>query len=291
VRTILAPAKINLVLEVGEKRADGYHELATVFQSIPIFDRIVVQLIPHATTDIDLTVHGARLPEGSGNLVWKAARLLADATGRQRAGISIRVEKNIPVAAGLGGGSSDAAATLQALAALWQVSDNQLLYRLAKELGSDVSFFLRGGSALGHGRGEILTPVKLPPMWLVLANPGVSCNTAAVYANYVAGPRRQLGHYCGELLAVANDGASAMAAKLHNDLASSALQLVPASRRLLEEMLQAGALGATVSGSGATVFGIAANASQAQIIAERIKATASWVWWGSSEHRSNGGGG
>jgi 4-diphosphocytidyl-2-C-methyl-D-erythritol kinase len=173
--SLAAPAKINWTLEVLGKRPDGYHEVRTIFQTINLYDTLILS----PADGLSLTVRGARrgfrrdsraAPEG--NLVYRAARLLQERTGCGR-GADIRLHKNIPVAAGLGGGSSDAAAALRGLRELWElpISDDELA-GLAASLGSDVPFFLRGGAALASGRGEVLRPLPDgPAQHFVLAWP------------------------------------------------------------------------------------------------------------------------
>ena len=164
-----AYAKINLTLEVLGRRADGYHEVRTVLQTVGLADRLHVELAP------DLEVK-CSVPElvGEGNLVWRAADMLRRAAGTEK-GASIRLEKHIPIGMGLGGGSSDAAATLKALNHLWELDlDETGLHSIAASLGSDVPFFLRGGTALGQGRGEVITDLPpAPRQWVVLLCPSL----------------------------------------------------------------------------------------------------------------------
>jgi 4-diphosphocytidyl-2-C-methyl-D-erythritol kinase len=290
VLTVLAPAKINLVLEVGAARVDGYHEVATVLQTIALYDKITVR---EADTDIDLVVTGpqvvdGQLSGGQANLVWRAARLFAQTIGKPAAGVSISLEKHIPIAAGLGGGSSDAAATLLALARLWDVDDQALIYTLATQLGSDVAFFLKGGAALGSGRGEIITPLRLPQLWLCLANPGVPTSTAQVYRELAAmratGNLKlpdPLGERCGQLVYVLNTAGVAEASRyLENDLTEAAKRISPEITQLLEGFRDAGALNAQVSGSGSSVFALTTSAAEAEALAVKMQAHAGWVWWG-----------
>ncbi len=284
---VLAPAKINLVLEVGNRRPDGYHELVTVFQAVALHDRITVS---------DTDCHGALTVTGPQagpmvredfrrNLAWQAAALLADAVGLPSPGVHIHLEKHIPVAAGLGGGSSDAAAVLRLLARCWAVDDERLLWRLAAQLGSDVPFFLYGGAALGRGRGELLTSLRLPRMWVVLANPGLPSSTASVFRRFAAGDRpaaAPLGSRCERIVQIlCSEGPGAVDDRLwHNDLAEAALAEVPATGLLLDVFRDLGALGTQISGSGATVFVVAADAAHAEQMSAQIAEYAAWTWWG-----------
>ena len=162
-----AYAKINLTLEVLGRRADGYHEVRTVLQTVGLADRLHVELAP----DLKVSCSVPDL-EGEDNLVWRAADTLRRAVGAGK-GASIRLEKRIPIGMGLGGGSSDAAATLKALNDLWELDmDDTGLLSIAASLGSDVPFFLRGGTALGQGRGEVITDLPpVPRQWVVLLCP------------------------------------------------------------------------------------------------------------------------
>ncbi len=177
--TVEAPAKVNLTLEVLGRREDGYHEIASVMQAISLFDTLTFSLADGLKVITD--VPGL---DTSDNLVYRAAMLLRQATGVP-AGAAIRLSKEIPLAAGLGGGSSDAAATLLGLNRLWQLRlSEDRLKDMAAQLGSDVPFFLRGGTALVEGRGEQVTIVKAPPtLWLLLAFPShrLENKTATAY--------------------------------------------------------------------------------------------------------------
>ena len=169
-----APAKLNLFLHVLGRRADGYHELQTVFRLIDLADEVVVGL----RNDGDLRFSG---PFGDENLCVRAARLLKEAT-RTPLGCDMRLEKRIPVGGGLGGGSSDAATVLIVLNRLWQCGhDRRSLMALGAKLGADVPFFLYGRNALGEGIGERLTPLDLPPAWYLVLTPQVSVSTKETY--------------------------------------------------------------------------------------------------------------
>ena len=175
---VLAPAKLNLTLEVLGRRSDGYHELSTVMQTISLHDTIRLRAWP----DLRVTCSDARL-SGSENLVWRA---LADLRRRHgvKDGCWVHIDKRIPVSAGLGGGSSDAASALAGACRFWSVpEDCGGLLCLAEDLGSDVPFFLYGGTCWVHGRGELVTPQpRAPERWYLLANPGTNVSTAEVFA-------------------------------------------------------------------------------------------------------------
>lgn len=240
--TRLARAKINLALDVLGRRPDGYHEVRTVMQTIALGDRITVS----AAAELLLI---SPLGLGEDDLCLRAAREL-QATCGVRCGARIVVEKTVPVAAGLGGGSSDAAATLLALRDLWQLSiPEQVLQLAAARLGSDVPFFLRGGTALATGRGEQIEEVEtMPRRFVFLAGPRRPLRTADVYAAVRPAGR----DHSGMALAALAEGAQP---PLGNDLEPAALSLMPDIGPFLADCRRlAGEAAATVSGSGPTVL-------------------------------------
>jgi len=273
----VAPAKVNLSLRVTGRRADGYHELDSLIAFADFGDRITVGPAP----ELSLAIEGPfadSLRNDPDNLVLRAARRLAD-----HAGVSSRarivLDKRLPVAAGLGGGSADAAATLAALAELWGLDlDAAALRDLALELGADVPICLHGRAAFVGGIGEAIVPAPpLPPTWLVLVNPGTPLSTAAVFK---AGP------------AIAAEApprwtdAPADAVELARRLATSANDLEPPARRIcpdIDEVLARlaetrGVLLARMSGSGATCFGLFATRETADQAAATL-AAARADWW------------
>jgi 4-diphosphocytidyl-2-C-methyl-D-erythritol kinase len=268
-------AKVNLALEVLGKRSDGYHELSTVMQAVDLFDRLTVE---RAET-ITLETSDAALPTDDRNLVVRAARLLREASGVQ-AGARIVLDKRIPVAAGLGGGSSDAAATLWGLNRLWGLRwRRERLMALAVGLGMDVPFFLGPGRAVGTGRGEVLKPVPtLGGYAMVLVNPGVPLSTQEVYGRV---PERWHAKPEGTkrmLEALRTRNAAKVAAALTNHLERWVEPAMPVIGRMKAALLAAGALGAVMSGSGPTVFGVARSLDQARQIQRRVN-RAGWSAW------------
>ncbi len=267
---VKAPAKINPVLEVLGKRPDGYHELSLLFQTIGLHDVLTFQ---HSNEGLRLECPGA--PAGvtndDSNLVVKAANLFLKEYP-QRQGVNIHLTKNIPVAAGLGGGSSDAAATLKGLNSLFQTHlSEERLQGLAEQLGSDVPFFLKGGTAWGLGRGEkIASLLPGPKMDLVLVKPDQGLSTPAVYqsgkAQFTRGERTR--QY---LIFLREKRLPYLAGSLFNGLEPAAFSLMPEVESLKKQLLKAGALGALVSGSGPTVFGIAGSPSEAETIAGKMR--------------------
>jgi 4-diphosphocytidyl-2-C-methyl-D-erythritol kinase len=269
-----AAAKVNLALEVLGKRADGYHEIATVMQAVNLSDRLVIE----DADGLELRVTTPGLPGDTTNLAARAARALAEAAGATR-GARITLEKRIPLAAGLGGGSSDAAAVLLGLNRLWGLRWSlPKLVEVATGLGMDVPFFLRGGAALGRGRGEQLEPLAAGTTALVLVNPRFGLSTAEAYARvtpamYTDGARTR-----PVAAAVRARQAGRLAASLYNGLEGAVAPLVPEIPKMKAALVAAGALGAMMSGSGPTVFGVCRSFEQARQVRGRL-ARASWQCW------------
>ena len=243
------PAKINLCLNVLGKRPDGYHEVEMLMQAVDLCDEVTVRL---AGSGITVLCDSAAVPGGEGNIAWRAARDMRERAG-QTSGISVEIKKNIPVAAGLGGGSSDAAAVLVACNRLLDMGlDRDELASIGTVLGMDVPFFLYGPTALARGRGEVLTSLPPPPkFWVLLVNPGFGTSTAWVYNNLNFGLTKK-----GDCTNIAGLNVSQIAALLHNDLEAVTAAAHPAIGEMERALLDAGALGARMSGSGPTVFGV-----------------------------------
>jgi 4-diphosphocytidyl-2-C-methyl-D-erythritol kinase len=244
-------AKINRTLRVLGRRPDGFHELDTVFQTVDLTEEIEFFLeSEEGSAKISLEIEGADLPADDGNLILKAARALATHTGARR-GARIHLSKKIPIGGGMGGGSSNAAATLRALSELWNLSLTQSeLLQIAASLGSDVPFFLLGGRARGRGRGEVLTPMPDGPQeWLLLVLPPFSLSTAEVYGRVRA---RAL---TGSPSATKVSGSDIGGGPERNDLEQAAESLRGELRRIRSALAGAGARSARLSGSGSTVFG------------------------------------
>jgi 4-diphosphocytidyl-2-C-methyl-D-erythritol kinase len=251
---VRAHAKVNLDLRVLGARPDGYHELRTVFQSIDLHDSLVCAARPGAFTVVCRT---AGVPLDSTNLVWVAAARLWTALGRagEPRDTRISIEKEIPVAAGLGGGSADAAAALLALARLWGGAPVTLLREVAAEVGADVPFFLSGGTALGLGRGEEIYPlVDLPPHWVVIVRPPYGVSTAEAYAWY--DEDRAAGLREPRELQVLPVPWPTRAAQMINDLEPPVVRRHPEIGALKTALRVAGAVAAAMSGSGSAVFGL-----------------------------------
>ena len=277
--TVRVPAKVNLQLSVGPVRADGYHELATVFQAVSLFDEVVARTSAHAGITLSISGEGADvLPVDEGNLAYRAAQLLADHVGHEP-DVDLHIHKQIPIAGGMAGGSADAAATLLACDALWrQGTPRDELMALAAELGSDVPFALHGGTAIGTGRGENLTSVlsRGEFHWVfALADGGLS--TPAVYGecDRLRGTRAVPEPYVSDMLmqAVRAGDPVLLGKALHNDLQGAALSLRPALRLVLEVGEDFGALGALVSGSGPTCAFVARDEEHSLDLAVALTAS------------------
>jgi 4-diphosphocytidyl-2-C-methyl-D-erythritol kinase len=244
--TELAPAKLNLALHVRHRRPDGYHELETLFAFVDHGDTIGVTLAEADSFTLTGPFAGVLAGEGD-NLVTRAAARFRDVFGSGAQAITL--EKRLPVASGIGGGSADAAATLRALATLHGVAlDDPRLFAIADGLGSDVPACLMGRTALGRGRGEQLAPLAgLAGMPVLLVNPGVAVSTAAVFRGWDGKDRGPIGE--GDLLAIARAG--------RNDLEPSARAIATAIDAVLAALaVQPGVLLARMSGSGATCFAL-----------------------------------
>lgn len=277
--SVRVPAKVNLQLAVGPLRADGYHELVTVFAAVNLCDEVVVRASASNGVSLTLSGEGAEsLPTGVDNLAVRAALAVAARVGIDPA-IEIHIHKSIPVAGGMAGGSADAAATLVACDALWKAGlRKEELSTLAADLGSDVPFALHGGIAIGTGRGEQLTPVLARGSfsWVfALADEGLS--TPAVYAecDRLREGRKVKDPYVSDLLLqalVAGDPVL-LGKALHNDLQPAAVSLRPSLGQLLEAGDDFGALGGIVSGSGPTCAFLARDEEHALDLAVALTAT------------------
>ena len=278
--TVRAPAKVNVSLAVGPLRPDGFHALSTVYLAVSLFD--TVSAAPGEGLTLEVVGEGTgatagTVPTDRTNLAWRAAELLARHAGIP-AEARLRVEKAIPAAAGLAGGSADAAATLVALDELWGTrAGREDLDALATQLGSDVPFSLHGGVALGSGRGELLSPVlaRRSRHW-VLGIAGEGLSTPAVYAELdrLRAEGRAAAGDAGSpepVLAALRSGSTAeLAAALRNDLQAAALSLRPDLRRALRAATEAGAAAALVSGSGPTVAALAEDEDDAVRLAAEL---------------------
>jgi 4-diphosphocytidyl-2-C-methyl-D-erythritol kinase len=272
---VRAPGKINLALRVGPAGPDGYHRLVTVFQAVSLYEDVRAE----AATQISVTVSGRQagaVPTGERNLAVRAARLLADSAGVS-SGVHLHLTKGVPTAGGMGGGSADAAATLLACDVLWGTGlARDELAELAAELGADVPFALTGLTAVGTGRGDVLSPVlgRGTFHW-VLALQDAGLSTPSVFARFdglQAGPVAEPEMSHDLMVALRAGDAAALAPHLVNDLQPAAVDLAPLVGEVLAAAAEAGALAEIVSGSGPTVVALAANHGHAQDLATRLRA-------------------
>lgn len=265
--TVRVPGKVNLYLAVGDRREDGYHELTTVFHAVSLVDEVTVRNAD--VLSLELVGEGAdQLPTDERNLAWQAAELMAEHVGRAP-DVSIMIDKSIPVAGGMAGGSADAAAVLVAMNSLWELNvPRRDLRMLAARLGSDVPFALHGGTALGTGRGEELaTVLSRNTFHWVLAFADSGLLTSAVYNELdrlreVGDPPR-LGEPGPVLAALAAGDPDQLAPLLGNEMQAAAVSLDPALARALRAGVEAGALAGIVSGSGPTCAFLCTSASSA----------------------------
>jgi len=268
--TLQAPAKINYRLDVLRRRPDNYHELRMVMQRIALADEIEISLSDEP--GIRVTCGREGVPEGPGNIAWKAAEAMLNRAGLER-GVHIAITKNIPVAAGLGGGSSDAATVLMGLNELLELRlpDAELMATGVK-LGADVPFFIFKKTALAEGIGDILTEVEgLPPVWLVLVNPNIHVSTAWVYQNLQLTTNKvadKLPQFCNRI--------EDIRALLHNDLEPVTIGRFPVIGEIKELLRAKGAAGVLMSGSGPTVFAVFETEQGARNCHSELTGFSSW---------------
>jgi 4-diphosphocytidyl-2-C-methyl-D-erythritol kinase len=274
--TEFAPAKVNLGLAVLGKLESGYHELDSLFVTFDVGDTLTFET---RDSGIELTIVGLDLPTNRENLVYRAAEMYLENLGNP-GGVSIKLEKILPIAAGLGGGSSDAAATLRGISRLYPSDQN--LFELAKKLGADVPFLLQGGAARVQGFGEILEPVSLPEIHLVLANPGVGITAHEAYLglNSRYGAKLELQKIIAALTKLEIP-------PYRNDLEAPVLEAYPIVGEVKTALERAGLYGVLMSGSGSTCFGLAKTATQANEIANQIKLEHPNWWVSAASHYKN----
>jgi len=272
-----SPAKINLFLNVLSKRKDGFHRIETLFERISLSDELV--LVP-SRSGIKITSDSQKLPKGPGNIAYRAAKLLKDRFGIRK-GIVIKIKKRIPIAAGLGGGSSNAASVLLGLNRLWRLGlSKRELLRAAAKLGSDVPFFiLETPFALGRGRGEILRKIDPPgkKIWHCLVKPLFSISTQAAYRGLKTSSLTPKKADVRMLFHSIHKGDSESLSKLLiNSLEHSLNKRVMAILEIKKELMRRGALGCLLSGSGPTVFGIFSSQKTASSAARSLRKNKRW---------------
>jgi 4-diphosphocytidyl-2-C-methyl-D-erythritol kinase len=271
---IRAPAKVNLFLRVVGRRRDGYHLLDTLIVPVSLYDVIKIRRFPAtpqqpANPRIRITCDDPIVPLGEDNLAYRAAQLLLEQLDR-RMSIGIHIQKRIPMGAGLGGGSTDAATTLLGLNRLFNLNLSAArLERLALRLGADVPFFIRAHPARASGIGEVLHPIRgLVHFWLVILYPGFPVATASVYRKL---PKKLTKPTSGNSIRISLRRFDRLPDLLVNDLESVTLESYPKIRSLKEKLLREGAAGGLMTGSGSAVFGVFGSKGLAQRAFDRLR--------------------
>lgn len=266
---VKAPAKINLSLDVLRKREDGYHDVRMIMTTIDLADRL--ELTELAENRIEIVSHNRYVPDDQRNLAYQAAKLIKERYGVQK-GVSIVIEKTIPVAAGLAGGSSDAAATLRGLNKLWKLGlSAEELAKIGAEIGSDVSFCVYGGTAIATGRGEQIEHIPAPPpCWVILAKPQIGVSTADVYRNLKAD---RVAHPDVDKMiqSIEQGDYEGICSSVGNVLEEVTFSMHPEVEHIKEQMKRFGADAVLMSGSGPTVFGIVRHDSRMHRIYNGLK--------------------
>lgn len=265
-----AMAKINLGLDVLRRRSDGYHDLRMIMQTVYLYDQI--EIAEKETSGITLTTNAGYLPVNEDNLVYKAAKLLMEEFGIEQ-GVRIHLKKYIPVAAGLAGGSSDAAAVLIGINRMFRLGlSKEDLKKRGVKIGADVPYCIMRGTALAEGIGDVLTPLPAAPdMHVVLAKPPIHVSTGFVYTNLKADQLAYHPDIDAQADAIRAGDGYAMAKLMGNVLETVTIPAYPVIEEIKEEMKRAGALGAMMSGSGPTVFGLFDDAKKAQAAYEGLR--------------------
>jgi 4-diphosphocytidyl-2-C-methyl-D-erythritol kinase len=257
---LLSPAKVNLRLEVLRRRGDGYHEIRTILQRISLYDRLRISL--RGEEGVSVFTYSTALPGNEGNLAHRAASVLLE-EAEARVGIEIHIQKEIPISAGLGGGSSNAASTLMGLNRMLELNfSRDRLMEVGARLGADVPFFIFERTAVATGIGEKLEPLEIrPSMWFVLVNPGWEVSTRWAYEELNFTLTKRPIHI--KLRPFFND-IDQVARILHNDLESVTIAAFPEIDGIKAELLSYGAVGSLMTGSGPTVFGLFPHNKEAQ---------------------------
>ena len=264
-----AYAKINLFLEILGKRDDGFHELVTVMQEVDIFDDLTFEEIGEDC--ISIVCSDSTIPVNNDNLIWKAADLFRNRC-KIRNGVRIHLEKRIPVGAGLGGGSSDAAATFKGLNMLWQTGRDDIeLMDMAGEIGSDIPFFIKGNTAVCKGRGEVVTPVSINDEYVyVIVYPNLKINTSSIYKNLKLGLTKEMKDVNFFLNQLNGNDLAVIGKALFNRLGQTIYGLHPDLLKLKNILEGFNFCGVQVSGSGSALFGLCERRCDAEEIREEL---------------------
>jgi len=268
-KVIKAPAKINLTLDVVGKREDGYHDVEMIMTTVDLADRIQITLIEEDQIRVEVNI--GHVPSDKHNLAYQAARVLKDRF-QVKSGVSMYIHKNIPVSAGLAGGSTDAAAVLRGLNEMWALGLSlEELAEIGLTIGSDVPFCVHGGTALARGRGEKLIFLPSPPpCWVVLAKPPLGVSTKDIYQRL----NLQLIDHpdtTGMIQAIEEQDFQGICQRLENVMESATFELAPEVKNIKQRLIQFGAEGTVMSGSGPTVFSLTSNETKAYRLYNGLK--------------------
>jgi 4-diphosphocytidyl-2-C-methyl-D-erythritol kinase len=287
---VLAPAKINLTLEILGKRPDGYHDLRSLVVPVSLYDTLTLTRTAVPSIEVSCAIVGLPgenqfiLPAPCDNLAVRAARLLRDVTGHS-GGAHIEIQKEIPIGGGMGGGSADAAGTLVGLNRLWNTGvPVEQLMELGAQLGSDIPAMVYGKPVCMEGRGEKVRPVTChwpvgTEWWIVVVNPGFNVPTRDIYRRFRTGLTSPQETFINACFALEGGDVKLAAASLHNTLEAVVFNKYPLLSMIAERLKSAGALGVLLSGSGASVFAMASNHDQALAIESQVKRElGSWLW-------------
>ena len=268
---LFSPAKVNLRLDILGKRPDGYHDIRTIFQKISLGDDLTLAIIK---SGIEVACDNPQVPCGEGNLAHAAAKMLVSRYDIKD-GIRVTIKKRIPVAAGLGGGSSNAASTLAGINQLFGLGlSNRDLMVMARDLGADVPFFLFGSSAIATGIGDVLQAISIhPKLWFLLVTPDIQISTAWAYQNVRRGLTN--GTVNITIPSCINDIAEIIAI-LSNDLEKVVLPRFPILQDIKDALRNHGALGCLMSGSGSTVFGLFTSEEKARLALGQLNMPSAW---------------
>ena len=267
--TLKAYAKINLGLDVTGKLPNGYHEVKMIMQSVGIYDELT---LTKTDSGITIATDESELPTNEDNLIYRAAKLMFD-TYSITGGVHIQLSKNIPIAAGMAGGSTDAAATMKGINRLYQLNiPTQELMRISVSIGADVPYCILGGTALAEGIGEILTPLApAPSCHLLVAKPDINVSTKYVYDHLDASETLPQPDINGIVGAINMGSLQGIIERLGNVLETATVEAYPIISDLKKQMLELGAAGSLMSGSGPTVFGIYTDEKSVQNAYEQIR--------------------
>ena len=266
-----SPAKLNLFLDILSKRTDGYHDIRTVFQKVSLRDELHITILKRG---IEVTCDNPKVPANEGNLAYKAAQSMLNQYNIKD-GVSIEIKKNIPVAAGLGGGSSNAASTIMGINQLFGLGiTKQELMKTGSTIGADVPFFIFGKTALATGIGDKLETIEVTPKpWLLLITPDIPISTAWAYSNLRLGLTNK---HINITIPSCITQFSEIITLLSNDLEKVSISRYPIIRKIRDELINKGAKGSLMSGSGSTVFGIFQSEDDAKEAYVQLKTKSNW---------------